>query len=115
MALALNIGKCSQLGNYRENNEDAIEVKQFPDMTVCLVADGMGGQNAGEVASYVEVQFSAVRDAEREDRPIPPQHLAAPLEARLLPYGLDHQIESSAQLFEDRRQYVKAAANWSSR
>jgi serine/threonine protein phosphatase PrpC len=51
MALALNIGKCTLLGNYRENNEDAIEVKQFPDMTVCLVADGMGGQAYGEVAS----------------------------------------------------------------
>jgi protein phosphatase len=57
MALALNIGKCSQLGNYRENNEDAIDVKQFPDMTVCLVADGMGGQNAGEVASKHAVEI----------------------------------------------------------
>src|ERR1700757_1902983 len=51
MALALNIGKCTLLGNYRENNEDAIDVKAFPDMTVCIVADGMGGQAAGEVAS----------------------------------------------------------------
>jgi PPM family protein phosphatase len=51
MALALQIGKCTLLGNYRENNEDAIELKQFPDMTVCLVADGMGGQAYGEVAS----------------------------------------------------------------
>src|SRR5256886_9357989 len=51
MALALNIGKCSQLGNYRENNEDAIDVKQFPDLTICIVADGMGGQQAGEIAS----------------------------------------------------------------
>ncbi len=51
MALALNIGKCTLLGNYRENNEDAIEVKAFPDMTVALVADGMGGQAYGEVAS----------------------------------------------------------------
>src|SRR5829696_3068335 len=51
MAFALNIGKCSLLGNYRENNEDAVEVKQFPDLTVCVVADGMGGQQAGEVAS----------------------------------------------------------------
>jgi serine/threonine protein phosphatase PrpC len=57
MALALNIGKCSQLGNYRENNEDSIEVKPFPDMTVCLVADGMGGQNAGEVASRNAVEI----------------------------------------------------------
>jgi PPM family protein phosphatase len=51
MALAINVGKCTLLGNYRENNEDAIEVKQLPDMTVCIVADGMGGQAAGEIAS----------------------------------------------------------------
>ena len=51
MPLALNIGKCTLLGNYRENNEDSIEVKQFPEMTVCIVADGMGGQAAGEIAS----------------------------------------------------------------
>ncbi len=51
MPMTLNIGKCTLLGNYRENNEDAIEVKQFPDMTVCIVADGMGGQAAGEIAS----------------------------------------------------------------
>ena len=51
MALALSVGKCTLLGNYRENNEDAIDVKAFPDMTICLVADGMGGQAAGEVAS----------------------------------------------------------------
>lgn len=51
MALALNIGKCTLLGNYRENNEDSIEVKQFPDLTICIVADGMGGQAAGEIAS----------------------------------------------------------------
>jgi protein phosphatase len=57
MALALNIGKCTLLGNYRENNEDAIDVKAFPDMTVCLVADGMGGQAAGEVASKRAIEI----------------------------------------------------------
>jgi protein phosphatase len=51
MALTLNIGKCTLLGNYRENNEDAIEVKVSPEFTVCIVADGMGGQAAGEIAS----------------------------------------------------------------
>src|SRR3954453_3913144 len=51
MPLALNIGKCSLLGNYRENNEDSVEVKQFPDLIVSIVADGMGGQAAGEIAS----------------------------------------------------------------
>jgi PPM family protein phosphatase len=57
MALALTIGKCTLLGNYRENNEDSIDVKPFPDMTVCLVADGMGGQAAGEVASKRAIEI----------------------------------------------------------
>lgn len=56
MALTLNIGKCTLLGNYRENNEDSIEVKQLPEMTICLVADGMGGQAAGEIASKRAVE-----------------------------------------------------------
>jgi PPM family protein phosphatase len=51
MALVLNVGKCTLLGNYRENNEDSIEIKPLPDMTVCIVADGMGGQAYGEIAS----------------------------------------------------------------
>src|SRR5271166_4398678 len=57
MALALTTGTCTLLGNYRENNEDSIDVKQFPDMTVCLVADGMGGQAAGEVASKRAIEI----------------------------------------------------------
>ena len=57
MAFTLNIGKCSLLGNYRENNEDSIDVKQFPDLTVCIVADGMGGQAAGEIASRRAVEI----------------------------------------------------------
>jgi PPM family protein phosphatase len=57
MALALSIGKCTLLGNYRENNEDSIDVQVFPEMTVCLVADGMGGQAAGEVASKRAVEI----------------------------------------------------------
>lgn len=56
MPLSLNIGKCTLLGNYRENNEDAIDVKAFPEMTVCVVADGMGGQAAGEIASRCAIE-----------------------------------------------------------
>ena len=76
MALALNIGKCSLLGNYRENNEDSIEVKQFPDMTVAVVADGMGGQAAGEIASK-----KAIDIIPRELRKHLASHLASHLNA----------------------------------
>jgi Ca-activated chloride channel family protein len=48
---SLSIGLCTLVGNYRESNEDTIEAKQFPDWMICLVADGMGGKSAGEVAS----------------------------------------------------------------
>jgi serine/threonine protein phosphatase PrpC len=57
MAFTLNIGKCTLLGNYRENNEDSIDVKVFPDLTVSIVADGMGGQAAGEIASKRAVEI----------------------------------------------------------
>ncbi len=57
MALSLKIGKCTLLGNYRENNEDAVEVKQLPTMTISLVADGMGGQAAGEKASQLATEI----------------------------------------------------------
>ena len=57
MAFTLSIGKCSLLGNYRENNEDSIDVKQFPDMIVSVVADGMGGQAAGEIASKRAIEI----------------------------------------------------------
>lgn len=57
MAFTLNIGQCSLLGNYRENNEDSIDVRQYPDLTVAVVADGMGGQQAGEVASKRAIEI----------------------------------------------------------
>ncbi|HVK15866.1 MAG TPA: protein phosphatase 2C domain-containing protein [Fimbriiglobus sp.] len=82
MPLALNIGKCSLLGNYRENNEDSIEVKQFPDLIVSIVADGMGGQAAGEIASKRSIE-------------IIPRELRKNLAAHLNPDGVKAVLRKS--------------------
>lgn len=57
MSVRLKIGKCSLLGNYRENNEDAVDVKEGKGLTVAIVADGMGGQAAGEKASQMATEI----------------------------------------------------------
>jgi len=61
MTLNLRIGKYTDVGHYRENNEDKVEVKQLltaqgDPFTVCIVADGMGGQAAGETASRIATE-----------------------------------------------------------
>jgi len=57
MSVRLSIGKCSLLGNYRENNEDAVDVKELNGLTTAIVADGMGGQAAGEKASQMATEI----------------------------------------------------------
>ncbi|GBD36261.1 Putative protein phosphatase 2C-type [bacterium HR36] len=56
MAFVLRIGQKTEIGNYRENNEDNVAVQALStdgrcEVLACLVADGMGGQLAGEEAS----------------------------------------------------------------
>ena len=60
MALALNIGKCSLLGNYRENNEDSVEIATDGARACFVVADGLGGHAGGALRS-VRRFLSAVR------------------------------------------------------
>lgn len=57
MALDLEIGHCSLVGSVRLINEDSVDVRTIADSMVCLVADGMGGQAAGEVASQQAVKI----------------------------------------------------------
>ncbi len=47
------VGK-SDVGRNRDNNEDRFKIDQ--DLEIFLLADGMGGHNAGEVASEVAVE-----------------------------------------------------------
>ena len=53
--VSVRTGYVSITGNFRENNEDSGVVD--PDQRFFIVADGMGGQSAGEKASAMAVQL----------------------------------------------------------
>src|SRR5690606_14269226 len=55
----LKHGAVSVVGNFRENNEDRFHVD--PQSRFFLVADGMGGQCAGEKASELAVELISER------------------------------------------------------
>jgi len=65
----IDFGELTDTGRVREHNEDAIG--SMPDIGLMVLADGMGGYNAGEVASGIAVQIVtdlATDGAEREER-----------------------------------------------
>lgn len=53
--VAIRIGQVSITGNFRENNEDSCVVDE--QQRYVIVADGMGGQSAGEKASALAVEL----------------------------------------------------------
>jgi protein phosphatase len=65
----INFAEITDTGMVRDHNEDAIGSN--PDTGLMVLADGMGGYNAGEVASGIAVQTItdlAVEGATREER-----------------------------------------------
>ena len=58
-AVELKHGSVSITGNFRENNEDNFAID--PDQRFFLVADGMGGQSAGEKASELAIELISER------------------------------------------------------
>jgi serine/threonine protein phosphatase PrpC len=65
----IQFAELTDTGMVREHNEDAIGA--IADMGIMVLADGMGGYNAGEVASGIAVQTItdlAVAGAVREER-----------------------------------------------
>ena len=65
----INFAELTDTGRVRDHNEDAIGFN--PDIGLMVLADGMGGYNAGEVASGIAVQIVselAFEGANRENR-----------------------------------------------
>jgi protein phosphatase len=65
----INFAELTDTGRVRDHNEDAIGFD--PDIGLMVLADGMGGYNAGEVASGIAVQIVselASEGANRENR-----------------------------------------------
>ena len=65
----IKFAEITDTGMVRDHNEDAIGSN--PDVGLMVLADGMGGYNAGEVASGIAVQTItdlAVQGANREER-----------------------------------------------
>ena len=62
----IDFAELTDTGRVREHNEDAIG--SIPDIGLMVLADGMGGYNAGEVASGIAVQIVTELAAEAAAR-----------------------------------------------
>lgn len=58
--MKIEVSGITNVGNIRELNEDSYAIRGFEENQpsgVCILADGMGGHNAGEIASQHAVSF----------------------------------------------------------
>ncbi len=60
------IGKGTDVGKIRSDNQDSFEVRELPEATLLVVADGMGGHLGGKLASRMCVD-TIVRNVESSD------------------------------------------------
>lgn len=90
----LGLGAATDVGRRRDHNEDALTTfRTSRGWTVCIVADGMGGHLAGEVASAraIEVVERELRDATQDA----PEALRAAIERANLEIWVEAQHDAT--------------------
>jgi serine/threonine protein phosphatase PrpC len=86
----------TEKGPVRPVNEDCFAV--HPDLGLCVLADGMGGHNAGEVAARMVVE--GVVEHVRRATAAPPS-VCGELPASLVPFGTDPNLSADANLLRN--------------
>ena len=89
-------------GSFRTSNEDCFAIDE--NVALCVVADGMGGHNAGEVAAGLAVH--AVLDFIRATDALSAQ--GSPLHSITWPYGFDPQLSDAANCLRTAVQLANA-------